>query len=156
MLELLANPGTPAWLPFGRYAPTTESWTRRQAHEAAIHRLDAEYALGVAPATFAPEFAADGIDELIAWLLPGRGEWADRTTEGSVLLHAADVGQVWTIKLTPGAEPIVESGAHVPATFEAGATIAGTADAVYKAVWGRPNHATVTGDTALLEPLAAP
>src|SRR5207302_5692344 len=39
-------------------------WARRQAHETAIHRVDAELAGGsVTP--FDPAFAADGIDELL-------------------------------------------------------------------------------------------
>ena len=39
-------------------------WARRQAHETAIHRADAESASGLRP-EYDPEFAADGIDELI-------------------------------------------------------------------------------------------
>ena len=43
-------------------------WARRQAHETAIHRADAELAAGAAPADvapFPPGLAIDGIDELI-------------------------------------------------------------------------------------------
>ena len=39
-------------------------WARRQAHETAIHRADAESAAGKIP-EYPAEFAADGIDELI-------------------------------------------------------------------------------------------
>ena len=39
-------------------------WARRQAHETAIHRADAELAAGEVP-EYPPDFAADGIDELI-------------------------------------------------------------------------------------------
>src|SRR5205823_3910842 len=39
-------------------------WARRQAHETAIHRVDAESASGE-PVTFDPAFAVDGIDELL-------------------------------------------------------------------------------------------
>jgi uncharacterized protein (TIGR03083 family) len=39
-------------------------WARRQAHETAIHRADADSASGVRP-EYDPDFAADGIDELI-------------------------------------------------------------------------------------------
>src|SRR5579859_919946 len=39
-------------------------WARRQAHETAIHRVDAESVQGeITP--FPPDFAADGIDELL-------------------------------------------------------------------------------------------
>lgn len=40
-------------------------WARRQAHETAVHRVDAEAALGEGPAPVAAAFAADGIDELL-------------------------------------------------------------------------------------------
>src|SRR6516165_11402188 len=40
-------------------------WARRQAHETAIHRVDAELAAGTAEHGFAPPFAADGVDELL-------------------------------------------------------------------------------------------
>ena len=44
-------------------------WARRQAHETAIHRYDAQSALSGGPpapaAAFGPAFAADGVDELI-------------------------------------------------------------------------------------------
>jgi uncharacterized protein (TIGR03083 family) len=46
-------------------------WARRQAHETAIHRADADSASGIRP-EYDPEFAADGIDELIT----GFGQYA--------------------------------------------------------------------------------
>ena len=57
-------------------APDAEAWTwdpdqqsmsfwwRRMAHEATMHRWDAEAALGITPAPIAPELAVDGVDEL--------------------------------------------------------------------------------------------
>lgn len=160
MVAELADPAAPAWLPFTRYPQTAASWARRQAHEAAIHRLDAEHALAgsddpsaVPSLVFDPEFAADGIDELIAWMLPTRVKWDQFAVSGSVLVHAADAGRMWRIGLHPGQPATIEP---VRAAFEADATIAGTADAVYRRVWGRPSHAAVTGDASVLAPLAAP
>ncbi len=40
-------------------------WARRQAHETAIHRTDAQLAAGQAVTAFDPAFAVDGIEELI-------------------------------------------------------------------------------------------
>ncbi|HVW43489.1 MAG TPA: maleylpyruvate isomerase family mycothiol-dependent enzyme [Amycolatopsis sp.] len=152
MIERLADPDAPAWLPWQRFPQVARSWARRQAHEAAIHRLDAEYARGEVPSTlFDPAFAADGIDELIAWMTPARTDWSKVTVSGTVVLHAADAERVWSVHLEPGVEPVIEPGG-----LEGDAMIAGTADAVYRRVWGRPSEAKVTGDTALLEPLAAP
>ena len=53
-------------------------WARRQAHETAIHRIDAELSVGAAPAPFGPDFAADGVDELLAGFVPNRSKSAAR------------------------------------------------------------------------------
>ncbi len=58
-------------------------WARRQAHETAIHRADAESAAGVMP-EYAPDFAADGIDELITGF--GRRRKYQPSAEGGGLL----------------------------------------------------------------------
>ncbi len=47
-------------------------WARRQAHETAIHRVDAELAAGLAPSADNPVFAADGADELLTCFVPRR------------------------------------------------------------------------------------
>jgi uncharacterized protein (TIGR03083 family) len=66
-------------------------WARRQAHETAIHRADAELASG--PITpHSPDLAADGIDEMLGGFVSGRragrlrpAAWAWRppTAEGA-------------------------------------------------------------------------
>jgi uncharacterized protein (TIGR03083 family) len=54
-------------------APTPLAfWARRQAHETAIHRADAQGS-GGAVTPFQPAFAADGLDELL---------WNRRGTDG--------------------------------------------------------------------------
>lgn len=152
MVDGLADPEAPAWLPFTRYPQVAGSWARRQAHEAAIHRLDAEHALAAEPSfAFDAGFAADGIDELIAWMLPSRTDWSQFEFTGTVVLHAIDAGRTWAVRLSPGVPPSIS-----PDEVEADVTIAGPADAVYRRVWRRPSHAVVTGNTALLEPLASP
>lgn len=71
-------------------------WARRMAHEAAVHRADAELAASLRP-TFAPDLAADAIDEWLGFLCgPAPGE-QDRRLEalpdGTVLhVHATDNG----------------------------------------------------------------
>lgn len=159
LVDALTDPAAPAWLPFTRYPATAGSWARRQAHEAAIHRLDAEHALAgsddpsaVPSLVFDPGFAADGIEELITLVLPTRGRWQEGRVTGTVVLHAADAGHTWTVRVAPGEPPWLDHGSGL----DADTTIAGTADAVYRRVWRRPSHAVVTGNTELLEPLAAP
>lgn len=144
-----------------RSAPSRSgTWARRAAHETAIHRLDAEFARagGVAPDAvptllFDPEFAADGIDEFLGVIMPTAVRHRDPiAVSGTVLLHAADAGHAWLVTLEPGESPVVQPSAEI----EADATIAGTADAVYRAIWCRPSTAVVTGDATLLDPLSAP
>lgn len=120
-------PETPAFSPYPGFAETVADWTRRMAHETAIHRLDAESALGDVPETrFSAEFANDGIDEFLTYLTPRRGKKAD--------VRVTTPERTWTLG-TPNAE------------------VDGAADDVYRALWGRPHRAAVTGDLA---PLAAP
>jgi MDMPI-like protein len=158
MVDELADPSSRAWLPWENAPQTAGSWARRQAHEAAIHRLDAEHARagsndpGAVPSlVFDAEFAADGIEELAGWLLPRRAASKNSTSSGSVLLHAADTGRSWTLRIEPGIAPMLSSGG--PA---GDLTIEGTADSVYRRLWGRPSRATVSGDTALQDALHAP
>ncbi|TDV46942.1 maleylpyruvate isomerase N-terminal domain-containing protein [Actinophytocola oryzae] len=129
---------------------TVRFWARRQAHETAIHRLDAEHAAygdTVDHLTYAPDFAADGADEALTLMIRDRIE-----VGGTVLFHAADAGRAWLATLTPGAAP--EIG---PATVvDADASVVGTADAVYRAVWGRPSSAVVGGDPTLVAALRTP
>jgi uncharacterized protein (TIGR03083 family) len=89
-------PETPAWT---WTAPATIGfWQRREAHETAMHRVDAQLAAGsVAPVDAA--LAADGIDEWLA-LVPNR-PWADPITGGgeTIHLHCTDVEGEWLIRL---------------------------------------------------------
>ncbi|MGP4015155.1 maleylpyruvate isomerase family mycothiol-dependent enzyme [Saccharopolyspora sp. 5N708] len=146
-----SDPTRPVWsfFPDG----TAASWTRRMAHETAIHRLDAEHALaGLGPdhvhdLIFDPELAADGIDEMLTVIMPVAGKWAEQELAGKVLYHAPDAGRAWLVEYQPGKPPV--AGAPTDAALEVDATVAGTADAVYRRVWGRPSTALITGNTAL-------
>lgn len=132
---------------------TAESWTRRTVHETAVHRLDAELANDATTndLLFNPELAADGVDEMLTSLLP-LGDWSESSHEGRVLYHAADAGQTWLVTYQHGHAPEVGSP-HDAAlgTPEVDANIAGTADALFRKVWGRPSTAIVTGNTTLAD-----
>ncbi|MGH3991485.1 MAG: hypothetical protein ACRDSN_03365, partial [Pseudonocardiaceae bacterium] len=73
--------------------------------------------------------------------------WAVSELAGTVLYHAADAGRAWAVRLVPGQLPQT-----VPeAVTEPGASVVGLADAVYRAAWGRPSGALISGDSALVD-----
>jgi uncharacterized protein (TIGR03083 family) len=136
-------------------APTPLAfWARRQAHETAVHRADAQQALG-APLTPLPSaFAADGIDELLTIHSAGRGRL--RTDSPRTLrLRARDsIGADWTVRLSDGPARAERTAAE--ADGEAGGegvdcTIEGRAEELYLALWNRLpwDGLTVSGDADL-------
>lgn len=139
----------PVWAFFP--SGTAASWTRRIAHETAIHRLDAEHALAgaehVHDLIVHPALAADGVDEVLGTLLPTLHDWSERGDEGRVLYHAADTEHAWFVTFRPGEPPEVRAP-HGTAP-QVDSTVAGTADALYRRVWGRPSTAVVSGDPEL-------
>ncbi|WP_155059220.1 maleylpyruvate isomerase family mycothiol-dependent enzyme [Streptomyces blattellae] len=120
-------------------------WARRQAHETAVHRFDAELACGGTPSEIAPAFAVDGIDELLL-AFHARRKSRVRTDQPRVLrVRATDVdGAVWTVRLSP--EPPVATRDDVPG---ADCEIRGPAARIYLSLWNRLPFPAVTGDTSL-------
>ncbi|HUV48815.1 MAG TPA: maleylpyruvate isomerase N-terminal domain-containing protein [Actinomycetes bacterium] len=125
-------------------------WARRQAHETAVHRFDAENATGTTTG-FDPVFAADGVSEL----LYGFYENVPRPEEKAIPLerdhtihvHADDTGNDWYMTL--GRRSITR--AHTDAPIDL--ALAGTACDLYLALWNRGDDVTITatGDRRLLE-----
>jgi uncharacterized protein (TIGR03083 family) len=149
MLELLAvtDPATAVWH-FTPTAPKTAAfWSRRMAHEVTVHRIDMQAAAGT-NSVVDPNFAADGIDEVLTQLIQRPTDaWAVGTHAGTVLYHAADAGRAWTVRLVPGQLPQTLA----EAVTEPDASVIGLADAVYRAAWGRPSGAVISGDRALVD-----
>lgn len=151
MLDGLAarGPGQPAWA-FAHFSGTS-FWARRQAHETAIHRLDAEHAAhgdDVPHLVFDPAFAADGADEALTVMVAR----FPVDVAGTVLVHAADAGRAWLVTLTAGEKPVIGKATEL----DTDASLVGTADAVYRALWKRPSTAVVNGDPALVAALRTP
>jgi uncharacterized protein (TIGR03083 family) len=147
------DPEQPVWSFFPDGTPS--KWARRAAHEVAIHRLDVEYALDglgtnhVHELIFDPAFAADGTDEMLSVLGP-LGDWTTPHPVGRVLYHAADAGRIWLLTSQAGEPPEVRAPEDAAlGSHETDATVAGTADALYRHVWGRPSTAVVSGDQEL-------
>ncbi|RJQ78042.1 maleylpyruvate isomerase family mycothiol-dependent enzyme [Pseudonocardiaceae bacterium YIM PH 21723] len=155
LAALDTDPDKPAWSFDPNGNQTVGFWSRRQAHETSIHRLDAEHAAsGTETVEFDAEFAADGVDEALSVLMP-RSNWSDSTLAGTVLVHAVDVDEAWLVELTPGGPAEAWAVSEVPEEgFEA--FIAGSAADVYRAIWRRPNAAITSGDLGLVAGLRMP
>jgi len=136
-----ADPAAPVW------TWTNERrvgfWARRQTHEIAVHRWDAQHAAGVAT-PLPTMLAADGVDELLELLpfLPGTRTGAGET----VRLHCTDAPGEWLVRLAP-------SGLEVTREHTKGdAAARGPASDLDLFLWGRaPLEALeVFGDRDLL------
>jgi uncharacterized protein (TIGR03083 family) len=119
------DPERPCWN-FVHGAGTAAFWTRRQTLEAAIHRWDAEEAIG-APLGFPEAVAVAGISEVVDDLFPRQVALA-RTAPLSapVRLRAIDLAREWTL----ASERRLVSADMV-------AEVAGPADALLLLLWRR-------------------
>lgn len=111
-------------------------WARRQAHETAIHRVDAESAAGDVTG-FPPAFAADGVDELLLGFVSRPGSELGVESPRSMLIRAADVHRSWGVTFAPSGFQILAdpSGLGVPADVKLEVT--GEVADLYVALWNR-------------------
>jgi uncharacterized protein (TIGR03083 family) len=123
-------------------------WARRQAHETAIHRVDAELAVPTAVKPFAPSFAADGVDELLTCFVPRRSSTLRAEVPTRLAVRCCDADAAWTLHL---------EGDGVTTTTGAGGddtacTVTGTASDLYLALWNRagPDGLRIEGDASVL------
>jgi uncharacterized protein (TIGR03083 family) len=121
-------------------------WARRQAHETAIHRADAESASGVRP-EYPPDFAADGIDEVLMGFGARRKYRPVSSPGGGLRVRTTDTGHAWHLSAPAGRI----QGRRQPAE-PAGPDddlVSGPASAVYLFLWNRadpaPAGVAVTG-----------
>lgn len=140
---------------------------RRQAHEALIHRLDAELAAG-AVTDLDPALAADGVDECLAVMFGGTPEWG-RFTPGEGLLRVdladTDVSRWVRLGTFDGTDPddgttyTDEPDIHVvpdPGS-EPDAVVTGPAGPMDAWLWGRGDSSavTMTGDQGVCDRFVA-
>jgi len=125
-------------------------WARRQAHETAIHRYDAQSAGPNGPpdpvAAFATEFAADGIDELIMGFTPRMRRL--RGASWSLAVRPADDQCRWHVRPGPGKTEVSSTDA------DADVVLSGRASGLYAFLWNRCTAQDagieVTGDASVL------
>jgi hypothetical protein len=76
-----------------------------------------------------PVLAADGVDELLTWLIArDPSPWPAGELGGSVVYQAVVLSRAWTVRLAAGQLPLTVQGALTSAD----ATVSGLADAVIK------------------------
>ncbi|MFJ8884896.1 maleylpyruvate isomerase family mycothiol-dependent enzyme [Streptomyces sp. NPDC102402] len=110
-------------------------WTRRQAHETRIHRVDAESARGGPLTPVPPPHAVDGIDELLAGF-HARAKSRVRTALPRTLrIRAVDTDAVWTVRLS-AEPPLTVRGTAAP-DAAADCTLSGTAEDLFLVLWNR-------------------
>jgi uncharacterized protein (TIGR03083 family) len=125
-------------------------WSRRQAHETAIHRVDAELAAGRAKAQlspFSPAFAADGVDELLTCFVPRRSTGLQSESAATLGIDCIEGDGAWVLTIGPdGVTTATGDG-------DADCTVRGAAGDLYLALWnrGRDERLQIEGDRDVLE-----
>ncbi len=123
-------------------------WARRQAHETAIHRRDADSAAGRGT-EFDPAFAVDGIDELLCgFLARPRGRLvADPPVTLGVDATDGGAAAAWTLHIGPESRQVETGEAN------GDCVLSGAAADLYPFLWNRRDidGIAVTGDPTVLE-----
>lgn len=173
-----ATAGTALLAALSRRGPSEPCWSwhedggtvgwvaRRQAHEALVHRVDAQLTAGVEVTPPAVELAADGVDEVLRVMVDGVPAWGTFTPDGvTVRLVAENAGASWVLALgrftgtSPGTGTAYDlDAAAVLAEDDGGSddlVVTGHAWDLDLWLWGRSGAAplTVEGDPAVLERL---
>jgi len=146
------DPELPAW----NWAPQAKKaifWHRRMAHETAIHRWDAQMAVGWAE-PIEERYAADGVAEVLDTFLPaGRRINRGATATGLVALQATDADYTWHVRLRGEGVALLDTDTIFgDDELRARVVAAGLASNLMLALWGRVAWDTleVSGDEALL------
>jgi uncharacterized protein (TIGR03083 family) len=133
------DPGTPCWT-FGPRPRTAGFWFRRQAHETAMHAVDAA-ASQRRTVPYGTELALDGIDEVVGMFLP----------------RQIRLGRIPPLSAAAALEP--DEGGRWVLGDGAAATVSGSAEALLLLLWHRipldDPRLTVTGDRRAAEAVLA-
>lgn len=145
--------GAPADLECWTFLPAPSPramWARRQAHETAIHRVDAQLATGADVTACAPAFAADGIDELLTLFVPRRRTTLGADPPATLEVRCTDAGS-WLLRVGP--HGVTASRTADDDEGGADCTVSGNACDLYFALWhrGSAGGLRTEGDPAVLE-----
>ena len=140
-----------AWNP----APVPKNsrfWFRRAMCEIAVHRWDAQMAIG-SPEPVAVPVAVEGVQEILDSFLPaGYHREVSPDTLGVVMLHAVDAAQKWCVRLRGEKVAVLDSEGD-DLTSPPDVQVSGAASDLNLALWGRVpfDVMDVTGDAELLD-----
>jgi uncharacterized protein (TIGR03083 family) len=123
-------------------------WARRQTHETAIHRVDAERAGGDVTG-FPSGFAVDGIDELLLGFASRPGRTLPVDTTRSMVVLTKDEPRSWRVTFAPSGLQIEAD----PIDDDAELLVTGDASELYVLLWNRGDAAgsEIDGDPDLLD-----
>lgn len=148
------EPQMPAW----NWAPQSKQvafWQRRMAHETAIHRWDAQTAVGRTE-PIETKLALDGVSEVLDTWLPAGRRRGPQDRSGVVQLTATDVGHEWFIRLRGQGVALLDTDTWLDHDdHHARALARGTASDLNLALFGRIpfDVLDVSGDVSLLDAL---
>ncbi|GAA4726960.1 maleylpyruvate isomerase family mycothiol-dependent enzyme [Phytohabitans rumicis] len=146
------DPELPAW----NWAPQAKKagfWHRRMAHETAVHRWDAQMAIGAGEPVEA-KLAVDGVSEVLDTWLPAGRRQLPSSRQGVVHLVATDASQEWFLRLRGEGVALLDTGTLFDSDeHPARVFAAGTASDLLLALYGRVlfDVLEVTGDATLLD-----
>lgn len=130
------DPDEPSWT-WAESNQTVGFWHRRMAQETAVHRVDAELAVGEVTPIDA-DLAVDGVDEVLVLMLAG--DWSSDDTPAPInaRVRVATGGRAWTATCSASSVEVAEDDEDAVA-----ATVSGEPHDVLLWLWGR------TGDDAV-------
>jgi uncharacterized protein (TIGR03083 family) len=140
LIEQLASAPADAecwsWYELGR---SVGWWTRRMAHEAVVHRTDADAALG-RELSIPPEIAADGIDEYLDVFVAASRAPQNAPAGPTVSFECSDRSDRWWLDLSvPGERHLSREPREATMRFS------GTAEQLLLVLWGRVSASGTPG-----------
>jgi hypothetical protein len=147
--ELGSRPSRQAAWTFASFDQSVGFWHRRMAHESAVHRQDAEGAVGTRT-PIGDTLGTDGVDEILGLITAVPDADTDVTPlTGTVEVRAGDAS--WMLAVEPRRLTATSGSARRPDV-----ALAGSPDAVLWWLWrGEDLGLDLTGDVGLLEGVRA-
>jgi uncharacterized protein (TIGR03083 family) len=141
-----ADPALECWTFLPAPSPLT-MWARRQAHETAVHRVDAQLANGRGVVAFPASFAADGIDELLSCFITRRRWRLKPAARRRLRFRCSDAEGDWLVQIS------ADGVNTTPGGNGAECDVVGLASDLYLTLWSRrsSDELTISGDRGALQ-----